>query len=150
MASGNLAGRGSESIPAARPFYWIERMYILSLEIPWLPQSLNKSLRAHRFKRHKENQAWDAYIGGMVLTVGRMPPHPLPYARIRLVRHSHRMLDYDGLVGSLKPVVDALVSARVIADDSWKVLGAWDVDQRFRPKAQGPLLEIHLTERSPD
>jgi hypothetical protein len=56
------------------------------------------------------------------------------------------MLDYDGLVGSLKPVVDALVSAGIVLDDRWSVLGAWRVDQRFRPKKQGPLLEIQIEE----
>lgn len=54
------------------------------------------------------------------------------------------MLDFDGLVGSLKPVVDALVTAGVIEDDSWKHVGAWIVDQQFRPERQGPLLEITL------
>jgi hypothetical protein len=59
-----------------------------------------------------------------------------------ITRHSHRMLDFDGLVGSLKPVVDALVTAGILEDDSWKHLGAWHVDQKFRPERQGPLLEI--------
>lgn len=67
-------------------------------------------------------------------------------ARIRLVRHAYRTLDYDGLVGSMKPVVDALVTARVLKDDSWNVLGRWDVDQKFRPKKDGPELEIWITE----
>jgi hypothetical protein len=76
-----------------------------------------------------------------VSTKGK-PNAPLEKANITLIRHSHRTLDYDGLVGSLKPVVDALVSCGVLSDDSWKVLGRWNVDQRFRPKAKGPLLEV--------
>ena len=41
----------------------------------------------------------------------------------------------------------ALVSAGVMIDDSWKVTGAWLVDQKFRPKSSGPILEIRIRER---
>ncbi len=71
-----------------------------------------------------------------------MPKEPLTRAKISVVRHSHRMLDYDGLVGSLKPVVDAFVSCGVLSDDSWNVTGVWDVNQKFRAKKDGQLLEI--------
>lgn len=55
-------------------------------------------------------------------------------------------MDFDGFVGSLKPVVDALVTAGVIEDDSWKVLQAWEVDQVFRAQKDGPLLQIEIKE----
>jgi hypothetical protein len=117
-------------------------IYELLLTLPWCPTSLNKTLRTHYFKRGKANHAWNFYIAGFLH--GKKPPQPLKQAHLRIVRHSHRALDFDGLVGSMKPVVDALVTAGVLADDSWKVLGAWEVDQVFRPKAQGQLLEIHV------
>lgn len=75
---------------------------------------------------------------------GKTPTAPLQKASITIVRHSHRMLDFDGLVGSLKPVVDALVSAGVLSDDSWGVVGRWNVDQKFRSKSSGPMLEIFV------
>lgn len=56
------------------------------------------------------------------------------------------MLDYDGLVGSMKPVVDALVTCGILKDDSYKVTGPWDVTQSFRPKKSGELLEVFVTE----
>lgn len=77
-----------------------------------------------------------------------VPVAPLKKARIRLVRHFYRTLDFDGLVGSLKPVVDAIVDAGVLKDDSWEVLGAWEVSQEFRPKKDGPLLTVHIEEIS--
>lgn len=77
---------------------------------------------------------------------GKLPAAPLTKAKIRIVRHFYRTLDYDGLVGSMKPVVDALVSAGVIKDDSWTTLGVWDVTQEFRAKSAGPLLEVFLEE----
>ena len=55
------------------------------------------------------------------------------------------MLDFDGLVGSVKPVIDGLTRAGVIKDDSWGVVGAWQVDQVFRPKKEGPRIEIIVT-----
>lgn len=82
----------------------------------------------------------------MAQCMRKMPLKPLAKAKIKLVRHSHRMLDYDGLVGSMKPVVDALVSARILIDDRWSVTRSWNVDQVFREKKLGQLLEIEVTE----
>ncbi len=119
-------------------------MYSLKIEIDSLPKSLNKKLRSHFHKNKKENDSWDRMI--YFKTLKSKPPTPLVKAKIKLIRHSHRTLDYDGLVGSMKPVVDALVDCGVLIDDSWKVLGKWDVDQKFRPKKKGCLLEIEVLE----
>ena len=118
--------------------------YRLHLELKQLPESLNRALRTHAHSRNAKGKAWDCLIA--VETSRHRPPEPLRRARITLVRHSHRMLDFDGVVGSLKPVVDALIAAKILADDSWNVLGRWEVDQRFRPKKDGPLLEIQVEE----
>lgn len=115
--------------------------YKLYLKLDVLPKSLNKKLRSHFHRNNEENRAWDMLVACEVSEKGK-PKEPLEKANISIVRHSHRTLDYDGLVGSLKPVVDALVSCGVLIDDSWKVLGRWNVDQRFRSKNDGPLLEI--------
>jgi len=119
-------------------------MYTLRLLIPMLPDALNKTLRAGRWGNHAQNKKWDAYVASA--TYGQRPKNPLETASISLTRHSYRTLDYDGLVGSMKPVVDALVSAGILKDDSWKVLGAWNVTQTFRPKKDGVMLEIFVTE----
>jgi hypothetical protein len=42
--------------------------------------------------------------------------------------------------------VDALVDCGVLVDDGWKVTGKWDVDQVFRPRVMGPMLEIEVSE----
>ncbi len=118
--------------------------YKLFLQFDQLPKSLNKKLRSNRFKNHNENLTWDLMVEHQVQN--KKPIEPLIKAHVSILRHSHRTLDYDGLVGSMKPVVDALVSARIIADDSWNVLGRWDVSQKFRPKKDGDLLEIIIQE----
>jgi len=85
-----------------------------------------------------------------ILCNGKIPKVPLRRVKISIVRHSHRTLDFDGAVASMKPVVDAIVSAGIIFDDSWKVTGPWIVDQKFRPKSAGPLLEVSIEERPLD
>jgi hypothetical protein len=119
-------------------------MYELYLKIPELPTSTNVKLRSHRMANHQENKRWDLMIH--YETVGKKPPAPLERAQVAFVRHSDRMLDFDGVVGSLKPVMDALVEARIVKDDNWSIVGAWTVDQVFRPKKDGPLLEIRVME----
>jgi hypothetical protein len=118
----------------------MKKKYKLFLQIPNLPKSLNKKLRSNRFALMRENRSFDMLLA--CECSAKKPKAPLERANITLIRHSHRTLDYDGLVGSMKPVVDALVSCGVLLDDSWRVLGRWNVDQRFRPKKDGPLLEI--------
>lgn len=122
----------------------MQEKYFLRLEINHIPASLNISLRTNRWRYQKLNKDWDRML--YILTQGRRPIEPLKKAKIRLVRHFYRMLDYDGLVGSMKPVVDALVSCGVLIDDRWDVLGQWDVSQEFRPKKDGPLLLIEIEE----
>jgi hypothetical protein len=119
-------------------------MYILDFTIEKIPKSLNKSLRANRFERMRENKAFDALIHFECL--GKMPKKPLMKAHLTITRHSHRTLDFDGLVGSMKPLVDALVSCGVLSDDSWKVLGPWSVHQVFRSKKLDPLIRVIVQE----
>lgn len=75
-----------------------------------------------------------------------MPSKPLTKAKISIVRHSFRSLDYDNLVASMKPISDALVSCGVLIDDNYEVTGPWNVTQEFRPKSDGPMLEIMIEE----
>ena len=118
--------------------------YELRIELTELPQSLNKKLRKHWTKNHRENNLWDTLIYQKVFR--QLPPTPLKRAKLRIVKHFWRTMDFDGFVGSLKPVVDALVTAGVLIDDKWDVVGAWEVDQVFRAKKDGPLLQIDIIE----
>jgi len=121
----------------------------LQIELNEFPKSLNKKLRSHFHKNNRENKLWDLLIAVECKKKG-IPPTPLNKASLTIIRHSDRFLDYDGLVGSMKPVVDALVSCKVLIDDKWSVLGKWNVDQRFRPKKDKKLLEILIQELPTD
>lgn len=121
-----------------------KKPYELELEFTVLPRSLNMTLERNRWLHRNSGKRWDALVR---YTIGnRLPDTPLQKAHITLVRAYYRTLDYDGLVGSMKVVVDALVTAKVLIDDSWKVTGKWDVDQVFRPLKDGPLLTVKITE----
>jgi hypothetical protein len=119
-------------------------MYQLYLEIENVPSSLNVKLRSHWRAQRRESFNWRATIAS---SVDDFPEKPLTRASITLIRHGPKMLDFDGLVGSMKPVVDALKRCGVLADDSWAVTGAWNVTQKYRPKSEGVLLEILVAER---
>jgi hypothetical protein len=56
------------------------------------------------------------------------------------------MLDYDGCVLSMKPIVDSLVKSAVIKDDSYITTGPWIVLQQFREKNLGPLIAVTVRE----
>ena len=115
-----------------------------SFTIDRVPHSLNKKLRTHWRGQRKESKSWDVII--MLEADQLKPASPLNRAKLSLTRHSHRMLDYDGLVGSMKPVVDALVECGFLRDDSWGVTGQWNVDQVFRSQSEGQMLEVSIIE----
>lgn len=52
----------------------------------------------------------------------RRPKEPLQKATLILTRCSSRETDFDNLVISFKPIVDGLVDARVLADDTGQVI----------------------------
>jgi len=54
------------------------------------------------------------------------PSRPLKNAKLKLTRYSSRAPDYDGLVQSFKPVIDALKKCLIIEDDSMRVIGKPD------------------------
>lgn len=104
-----------------------------------LPKATNQILGAHWRAKHSNAVKWKRIISETAYAF--RPEEILEKAHIRVVRHHYRLLDYDGLVGSLKPAVDSLKGI-VIKDDSYKITGPWSVTQEFRSKKQGPLLEM--------
>lgn len=98
--------------------------YRLELRLIGLPKRINQMSGTHWAVRAREATKWKARLAGkMILTRQSPPPAPLQRAKVTLVRHSSRCPDYDGLVVSFKPVMDALVTALVIRDDSMAVIG---------------------------
>ena len=98
--------------------------YLLKISIRDLPKRINQAPGASWTARYGESQKWLKLVTQAMRISGINPPvAPLTKASLMLVRHSSQCPDYDGLVQSFKPVVDALRRCLVIADDSMKVIG---------------------------
>jgi hypothetical protein len=98
--------------------------------------AMNRVMRIHWSQRHRWYRIVGQEVAVLLLASKQKPPTPWPRVRITAVRHSPRSLDFDGLVASLKPAVDALVRCGVMVDDTWQVTGQWDVSQQ---KCKGTL-----------
>jgi len=107
-------------------------------------RSLNDYMRDH----YKPRNAYfkSVKLNVFTSTIGRRPPVPLTCADIKLTRFHWRFLDWDGAVGSMKPLVDGLVECGVLADDDHKVLERWDVTQMKCKKGESRV-EVVVTER---
>lgn len=110
-----------------------------------LPKAMNKVMRSHWGKNNSDQKRWKRLVGQPALIF--KPDKPLSKFRILAIRYNYRLLDYDGLVASLKPIVDALKGI-VIEDDRYTMTGPWFVSQEFRPKKSGSMLKIVITDKS--
>jgi Holliday junction resolvase RusA-like endonuclease len=90
-------------------------------DLPKLPNSL---LGAHWTVRAGHAKSWHRKVEKAI--IGAKPAKPLARARVTLVRSSPRPPDFDGLVGSFKPVLDALKHLGVIEDDTMIHIGQPD------------------------
>ena len=95
--------------------------YCLEIEVRELPKLPNQLLGQKWFIRSRHASRWKALIGTQVM--GLIPEQPLAKAKLTLTRISSREPDYDGLVGSFKAVIDALVDCRVLSGDTMKIIG---------------------------
>lgn len=88
--------------------------------IPEIPPSNNKYIgRENRWGYQAEKKRWAAVIA---LTCRPRPPEPLKRAAVRLVYHfkDGRRRDPDNYSG--KMILDGLVGAGIIADDSFSCI----------------------------
>lgn len=94
---------------------------MIHLEILRVPLALNEMLRIGWRHRHRHNQLWNQEVFYALQQAGYMQPRtPYPRARVTIDRGGRREMDPDNLVGTIKPVVDALRYAHVLVDDSSK------------------------------
>lgn len=109
-----------------------------------LPQSANAYRNNHWTKNHQVASRWKKVVA-MGVELFR-PEKPLTEFHVSVIRHSWRPLDYDNLVTSMKAVLDGM-KGLIIEDDRWSMTGPWKVDQAFRPKKDGQLIEVWISER---
>ncbi len=105
----------------------------LDVEIEGLPEPVNKILWTHWTVKKKHTDMWKKKV---FVAIGQNKPvTPLKKAKLTLTRYSSRESDFDGLVGSFKPITDALISCGVIEDDKPSVIGRPEyVWEKVKPK----------------
>ncbi|WP_374029759.1 hypothetical protein [Bdellovibrio bacteriovorus] len=116
------------------------------LFIPVLPQMPNKLLKKHWSHIHREKSRWIVLIGSELSKLSK-PGKPFKKAHCTFVRRSSQQPDFDGLAGSFKYVLDALVYWGVLVDDNPSVIGEstyrWE---KAKLKDQGIFIQIEATE----
>lgn len=104
----------------------------IELSIPILPKLPNRLLGAHWTIRSGHAKKWRRLIQDALTCAEYSPVTPngscgnkvalgvIVRAHLTLTRCSPRQCDFDGLVGSFKPCIDALVKCGIIEDDTPK------------------------------
>ena len=117
--------------------------YQIQFKISGQPRPLNELLRMHYKKRNNYNKRWYEIIHYAVCR--ELPPKPLDKATISVTLYLPKRYDYDGAVGALKPLIDGLVHAKIIRNDSYVVTGPWFVTQELCKKGL-QMVEISVVE----
>ena len=124
----------------------------LQITISLPPPSLNVYLNMHwrervKVKRRIRREVWMQLLGVLKMYAGRVQPWTVPVV-ITGTRWGKKPLDPDNLIGSLKPVIDALVWSAVLVDDTEQHVSIGEIRQRKLPNGEVARLELSI-ERIP-
>lgn len=112
-------------------------MRMLNLVIPGLPP-INTADGPNRWARFRLKKAWESKVAQAVVhELGGWPKEPLVRARVAITRCSTREPDFDGLTQGGKFLLDGLVKAGVLVDDSPRVIGRPDYHWERAPRGMG-------------
>src|SRR5712675_171259 len=89
---------------------------MIEFQIAGLPRTINSLGRTHWAVKAKEAKTWK-YAVHLAVCEYR-PEKPYLKAKVTMTRHSSKRPDFDGLVSSFKHVLDGLIDAKIIQDDS--------------------------------
>ena len=88
------------------------------LELPNLP-TWNANSRGHWSQRASEVAAW-RMVAKQAANRAGIPALDVVFVELTMTPSDRRRRDPDNLAGALKPILDGLVDAGVIPDDSWQ------------------------------
>lgn len=118
--------------------------YKLEFTLDGLPQTPNSLLGAHWRVRSGHAKRWERAVWAKCWHL--RPSEPLNKAKLRLTRFSSASPDYDGLVGSFKPVIDGLVRVGILSDDTMEVIGVPEYKvEKIGPKKGRIKVEVEAT-----
>lgn len=118
--------------------------YLIEFILPGVPKATNALFNTSWHQRHKNAVYWKKLVRAITLT--KAPHTPLESVQIDIIRYNYRSLDYDGLVASMKPIVDGLVESKILRNDTYKITGKWNVGQEYIKKGQEHVW-IRITEK---
>jgi hypothetical protein len=98
-------------------------MYHAKFELDILPHTTNALSRMHWRAKSKYANTVKNLVHSKLLLLHLIPRDPLKKAKLILTRKSSGTIDYDGLVSSFKWVIDGLVVAGVLMDDTEEIIG---------------------------
>lgn len=112
---------------------------MLDLTIPGLPPINTAGPHGgSHWARTTTKRQWEGKVCAAVLeALGRWPAQPLSRARVTITRASTREPDYDNLTQGGKFILDGLVKAGVLVDDSPAVVGRPEYLWERAPRGMG-------------
>ena len=95
-----------------------------SIEIPYLPKSLNYVLRMHKIVRNKYFTKCKTDVWYLVKAEKQRPKKPYKKALMKIIFTfpDNSIRDFDNMVGGAKGMIDGIKRAGIIEDDSWQKL----------------------------
>jgi hypothetical protein len=115
-------------------------MLHLKAKIDYVPPSPNRLLHAHWKKVYDAKKVMAGYL---LSQVGWNPSQIPERVKLTIIQHRERELDRDNLWGSVKGLVDGLVSLRWAKDDKKKNMELI-VDQTRCAKGENPWTDIEI------
>lgn len=108
-----------------------------------IPHNMSNQ-RMHWAKKNRWNSEWKDAVGWEVnLQRKQFGKLPLLFAKIQVVIHAVRLMDYDGAYNAVKPLIDGLKGS-VIVDDSPAHIDLKVVQKHVASYAQESV-EIHIS-----
>ena len=101
--------------------------------IPRVPRSANRLLRSCWQSVRRDRRSWSRHVSAVCGTRRRRPKRKI---HVAIIVYRQRRQDPDNAYASVKPLLDALVEAGWLADDSSEYLSldVREVEERDRAK----------------
>lgn len=109
-------------------------IFILEIDVPGLPPTTNGS-HGHFRAAAATRKKWREAV--RMIAYMRRPPAPLTKAKLTVTRFSSVQTDYGNRVSAAKPLIDGLIDAKVIVNDTDAVLPIQEFPYEKAPKGKG-------------
>lgn len=122
----------------------------LTLTLPMPPKALSPNARVHRLSKaavasEYRQSIWLDALAQLQERYGAVVPLPLRMAAVfTFVTKDNRRRDLDNWLAACKPLLDGLVDAGILIDDSTRYLASITVTRRVDKGIDAPYVEVAL------